>query len=451
MALRLRQNQRIRTCETGTSFPDNDYIKERFNLVLTISKVALMNRIHGLTLSVLMIFLLLSCSKDSNPVSAPVPDETDGRMTVVNDEVKLNARVTEKNDDVAVDSLPGLGKVTGALAFSMKLVAEIAPPVVSGQKILATSVSLDGQYAYISYNLRGETFGGGVDIVQVKGSKTTIKSEVLFNDTKVSSAFIDRNANKLYLAEASGNPTFDFPATVEMLRISNNKLSLAGSIRRVLTSYVATSIISSGGSVYATTGNTGGLYTLTPDSLKVVRMAPLPDVRWVDYDASSSTLATVQGGGKLFVITPSTGLQGASYSFTGTGIPESKSTVRIIGGKALIAAGDGGVKLINISNGNLVGSIPRTVVSGLDPSLSVTNAADASGRHLYMANGEAGVYVAEASQQLSNNSGNTAITFKVLGKLRFANQQSVNHVAFDGSTLVIASGLGGVKVVTVNF
>jgi hypothetical protein len=68
-----------------------------------------------------------------------------------------------------------------------------------------------------------------------------------------------------------------------------------------------------------------------------------------------------------------------------------------------------------------------------------------------MSNGEAGVYVAEASERLSNNSGNTAITFKVLGKLKFANNQSVNHVAFDGSTLVIASGSGGVKVVTVSF
>jgi hypothetical protein len=180
-------------------------------------------------------------------------------------------------------------------------------------------------------------------------------------------------------------------------------------------------------------------------------MVPLADVRWVDYHQSSSTLAAVLGGGRLFVITPATGPQGTAYTFTGTGIPESKSTVQVIGGKALVAAGDGGVKLINISNGNLVGSISRTIVAGLDPSLSVTNAVSASGRHVYISNGEAGVYVAQASRPLEDNSGNSAITLTVLGKLRFANQQSVNHVAFDGSTLVIASGLGGVKVVTVNF
>ena len=411
-----------------------------------------MNRILGLTFSVLFIFLLLSCSKDNNPVNEPLPDQTDGRITVVNDEMKLNARVTVKNDLVAVDTLPGLRKGIGALAFSMTLVAEIAPPVVNGQTLMATAVSLDGQFAYVSYNLRGETYGGGVDIVQLKGTQNaTIRSEALFNDTKVSSAFFDNSANRLYLAEASNNPTFDYPAAVEMMTASGNKLSLTGTVRRVLTSYVATSIISVGGSVYATTGNTGGLYTLTTDSLKVVRMTPLADVRWVDYNLTSSTLAAVQGGGKLFVITPATGLQGATYSFTGTGIPESKSTVQVIGGKALVAAGDGGVKLINISNGNLVGSISRTIVAGLDPSLSVTNAAAASGRYIYISNGEAGVYVAQASQTLEDKTGDTPITLTVLGKLRFANQQSVNHVAFDGSTLVIASGLGGVKVVTVNF
>ena len=411
-----------------------------------------MNRILGLTFSILFIFLLLSCSKDNNPVNEPLPDQTDGRITVVNDEMKLNARVTVKNDLVAVDTLPGLRKGIGALAFSMTLVAEIAPPVVNGQTLMATAVSLDGQFAYVSYNLRGETYGGGVDIVQLKGTQNaTIRSEALFNDTKVSSAFFDNSASRLYLAEASNNPTFDYPAAVEMMTASGNKLSLTGTVRRVLTSYVATSIISVGGSVYATTGNTGGLYTLTTDSLKVVRMTPLADVRWVDYNLSSSTLAAVQGGGKLFVITPATGLQGATYSFTGTGIPESKSTVQVIGGKALVAAGDGGVKLINISNGNLVGSISRTIVAGLDPSLSVTNAAAASGRYIYISNGEAGVYVAQASQTLEDKTGDTPITLTVLGKLRFANQQSVNHVAFDGSTLVIASGLGGVKVVTVNF
>ena len=106
---------------------------------------------------------------------------------------------------------------------------------------------------------------------------------------------------------------------------------------------------------------------------------------------------------------------------------------------------------MNLATGKVVGSIPRTVVSGLDPSLSVTNAVDGAGKYIYISNGEAGVYVATASQTLEDMTGDQTVTLTVLGKLRFANLQSVNHVAFDGSTLVIASGLGGVKVANVNF
>jgi hypothetical protein len=263
--------------------------------------------------------------------------------------------------------------------------------------------------------------------------------------------FYDNTTSRLYLAEASNNPAFAYPATVEMLKISGNKLNLSGAVRTVLTSYVATSITSVGGLVFATTGNTGGLYTLTPDSLKVVTYVALSDARWVDFDPTSLTLATVQGGGKLYVFSPLAGAFGNTYSFAGTGIPESKSTVEVIGGKALIAAGDGGVKLVNIANGTVVGSIARAIVPGMDPSLSVTNAATGAKQYVYISNGEAGIYVAQASQLLENNSGNTPIGLTVLGKLQFATNQSANHVAFDGSTLVIASGLGGVKIVSVNF
>ncbi|HEY6952262.1 MAG TPA: hypothetical protein VI758_07630 [Bacteroidota bacterium] len=390
--------------------------------------------------------LFISCAKN-NPTS---PSDTSGRISVNNNEQDLNLRVIVKNDSVTVDSVSGLRKGSQTQAFSMTLVAEISPPVVNGQSLQATSVSLSGQFGYIGYNLRGNTYAGGVDIVQLKGTKSaTIRSEATFNDTKVSSVSFDNNTGNLYLAEACGNPVFGSPAVAEVMKTSGNKLSATGGVQSVLTSFVATSIAVGSGKIFATTGNTGGLYTLTTDSLKSQSFSPITDARWVDFDANY--IAVVQGGGHLTVFNAVTGNLINTFTFTGTSIPESKSTVRIIGGKALIAAGDGGVKLMNLATGTIVGSIPRTIVAGLDSSLSVTNAVDGSGQYIYISNGEAGVYVAHASQALENPSGDTPIALTVLGKLQFASLQSVNHVAFDGSTLVIASGLGGVKVVNVTF
>ncbi|HTP12670.1 MAG TPA: hypothetical protein VMM37_03545 [Bacteroidota bacterium] len=401
----------------------------------------------GFALCFILGLLAWSCSKEPNsPSSDGSPSETDGRTDIYNDDTYLNTDNTDLNDSVIVDP-PGVGKRSGLQAFSMKLIAQINPPKVSKQSVQATSVSLNGSYAYISYNMVGNPYLGAIDVVSISGSKARTVSRATFTDTDVSSVVYFNN--KVYLAEATSSVMFYPPATIEVLKLTSGKLTLKGNYRGQLTSYVATCAAAENGKIYATTGNAGGLFTLTQDSLKFVAYTPLTDARWVDTDAND--VVVVQGGGKLSTFDINTGSLLNTYTFTGTGIAESKSTVRVLGGKALIAAGDGGVVLMNLATGKVVGSIPRTIVSGLDPSLSVTNAVDASGQYIYISNGEAGVYVAQASQALENLSGDTPITLTVLGKLRFSNQQSVNHVAFNGSTLVIASGLGGVKVVTVTF
>jgi hypothetical protein len=407
-----------------------------------------MKHIPEITLFIGLGLVLWGCSKSSNPISSDeTPTESDGRTSIFNDDTYLNTDVTDLNDSVIVDPPGGTRKGYAVQAFSMRLIAQISPPKVSKKQVQATSVSLNGSYAYISYNMVGNPYLGAIDVVSISGTRARTVSRATFTDTDVSSIVYFNN--KVYMAEATGNVAYYPPAIAEVLSLSSGKLTLKGNIRSQLSSFVATCAAAANGKIYGTTGNAGGLYTLSQDSLKVLSYTPLTDARWVDLDAQY--IAVVQGGGKLSTFDVSSGSLLNTYSFAGTGIAESKSTVRVIGGKALIAAGDGGVKLMNLATGTIVGSIPRTIVAGLDSSLSVTNAVDASGQYVYISNGEAGVYVAQASQALENLSGNTPISLTVLGKLRFSSQQSVNHVAFNGSTLVIASGLGGVKVVTVTY
>jgi len=169
----------------------------------------------------------------------------------------------------------------------------------------------------------------------------------------------------------------------------------------------------------------------------------------VDVDGSYCVVA--QGTpGRLAILDRSTLALLRTITFDGATIAQPKSTVRLIGGKALVAAGSGGVKLIDLGSGVLVGSLSRAIVPGLDPSLSATNAVDAAGRYLFISNGEAGIYLAEASEDLEDLSGSRPIALAVLGKLQFPSLQPVTHVAFDGTVLLVASGLGGTKVVTVS-
>ncbi|MCK9409539.1 MAG: PQQ-binding-like beta-propeller repeat protein [Bacteriovoracaceae bacterium] len=389
------------------------------------------------------------CDNDGGPENDNgIPDQTNGRITIINDEAKLNERLTLLNDTIIVEN-GNFSKTSNPSAVKLVLEAQVNPPTVNGQTLQATSVSLDGNFAYVSYNLRGESYAGAIDIIQIKGdNKATIRSEALFNDTKVSAVFFDASTSKVYLAEATSNASYSTPAVIEKISTNGSKLNLANPIRAGLSSYVTTSALVKSTAVYATTGNTGGLYKLTKDSLKEISYTPISDARWVDVDGNF--IAVVQGGGKLAVYNAATGAFLNTYNFTGTSIPESKSTVQVIGGKALIAAGDGGVVLMNLATGKVVGSLPRRIVNGLDSSVTVTNAVAANGEYLYISNGEAGVYQAKANDQnLSSQTGDTDISLSIQGKLKFSALQSVNHVAFDGETLVIASGLGGVKIVKV--
>jgi hypothetical protein len=187
------------------------------------------------------------------------------------------------------------------------------------------------------------------------------------------------------------------------------------------------------------------------DSLTQESYTALSDARWVDADASYIVVA--QGTpGRLSVFNKTTMALVNTFSVGGATIAESKSTVRLIGGKALFAAGDGGVKIVNLATGTTVGSLARITVTGLDPSVTVTNAVDGAGMFVYSSNGEAGIYIASTLfQLLETATGNTAIPLYTLGKLQFSTQQSVNHIAFDGSTLAIAAGLGGVKLVVMAY
>jgi hypothetical protein len=141
-----------------------------------------------------------------------------------------------------------------------------------------------------------------------------------------------------------------------------------------------------------------------------------------------------------------------TFPFPGADIAESKSTVDLAGGKAFVAAGPGGVQILSTGSGTVVGAVPRPDPGslGLAPEVVVTNAVAVDDDLLFIANGEAGVYVAQGSQRFRDTGSETAPPITMLGRLHFGSLQSVNHVAFRDNYLMVAAGLGGLKVVKIN-
>jgi hypothetical protein len=378
------------------------------------------------------------------------PGSSDSRtagMTINNDASSLGARFTPRKERILLENAAGaLLKGAAYESFTMTLIAEIDPPQVNGAALQASSVSLKDGYAYISYNTAGEVYAGGVDVVRVNsGMDPEIVSSVVYDSADVHSLYY--REGYLYLAESASEPEGSL-AVVERMRVEEGKLQYQARERTFLNSFAVTSVTVQEDRVFATSGNTGGLHALSHETLEAGAAVEADDARWVDAD--DSRVVVVQGmPGRISVYDKTKMALIGLWPFVGADIPGSKTTVRVVGGKALIAAGTGGVQLMNLETGKIVGSVAAPEIKGENASQTVANAADGAGDLIYASNGAAGVYAIEVSGTLEDATGDKDVGLTQLGKLAFKGLESVNHIAFDGNILVIATGRGGVKIISV--
>ncbi len=410
-----------------------------------------------LTVSALT-FVQLSCGEGVAPVVEP-GNQSNDRITITNDETQLDGRVRYVDSDVAIvsaavpEAMAASGRAASpSRAFSLRLRAEVSPPVVDGQVVQATAIAMRGDRATVSYNMRGAQYLGAIDVFNISDkSRPKLRSEALFNDTDINSVAID--GGNVYIAAATGDPAYAYPAVLEVIKLRTGKLVLEGNQRTPLTSFAATSVVIPTSTIYTTSGNTGALTALDQGTLALTGSIDLHDARWVDV--AGGKVVVVQGTpGQISVFDEQTLMLLGQYPFTGADIPESKSTVEVVGGKAFIAAGTGGVQILSVITGAVVGNVPlpdaaAIAALGLDPSAVVTNAVAVDDDLLFISNGEAGVYVAQASQPFDQTGSEQQQQITLLGRLQFADLQSVNHVAFKNNYLIIASGLGGLKTVEI--
>jgi len=380
----------------------------------------------------------------------------------------LEQRVQYPDSDVPIDapaspSFVGAGFASAvdgpALAprsLTLRLETEAASPTVNGTVLQATSVwQTSGNRAIVSYAVSGAPAIGAMDLFQVVGNGAPrLRSSAVFLDADVFAVSMDDNF--VYAAEASSNDTLASPAVLERLFLDGNKITLLGGAQASLESFAVTSAASNGTTLYVTSGDAGGVYALEPSTLAVKGYYALDDARWVALDPAGQRVVVAQGQpGRLAVFTEgsfpggSLDLQ-ASYTFPGADVAESKTTVEVLGGKAFVAAGPEGVQIVCLADGNVIGSVPRPDPAsvGLDPSVVVTNAVTVQDDLMFISNGEAGVFAAAGEDSFGTNDCSTP-SISILGRLRFDDLQSVNHVAFLGDELYVAAGLGGIKVVDV--
>jgi len=404
--------------------------------------------------------------------------EENVRLVIENDEAVLAQRVTRPNTDIPLDTPPAKGALPGGEGIAsaptfavgdsatLTLVAEVASPVVDGNVLQATEVRVRGDYAYVSYNMNGEQFIGGVEIIDVSNpDNPKLVSSAIVKDTDVHAMTIHRD--DVYLAGGSSNPNLSTPAMLERFSVLGGKVSSESTLIDI-PSFAATDVDVAGGYVYVTSGaELGYVSVLNRSDLSLSTMINFDNARGVDTNKGSK-VAAISGetrdgtAARLVVFDRDSGaiLPGKDFSFPGAAtIQDSKSTVEIKKDIAFLGLGDGGTKIVCMNDGTVIKEFPQPIIAGLHFSKTVTNSVSAYKRALFMSNGEAGIYMALAAKDFNKHhddevtrigNGCAVDALEIVGQLQFGVSESANHVVYRKKLLYVASGLGGLKIVKVN-
>jgi len=387
--------------------------------------------------------------------SEAAPKKTDDRVTIISDDGDLASGVTDKNEpvDVQPQSIPNALAVPGSSGYDLTLVAEVKPPEVDGEILQATSVAFQDGVAIVSYNVAGFIQKGAVDVFVFDADKhPVLTSRATFSDTDVNAAGLWKG--RVYLATATADETFGTPAVIEALTVDGGKLSMEGHFRTGLASFAVTGVGFGEDRVYATTGNTGGVFGLDPVSGEVFAKTSFDDARWLACPGNGTVVAVRGTPGEVGVFA-SKDLSGvSSFGFDGANVPESKSTVEVLGGNAFVAGGPGGTFVIDLASGKTIANIPVPKVQGELESEVVTNAVSVDGDLVFVSNGSAGVFLVAASRDLTEpgDPEGPALEFEVIGRLAFSGDGggSVNHIVYRDGFLFVATGRAGLKIVRVD-
>lgn len=378
------------------------------------------------------------------------------RALTIEDPVLLAERVEYFEDPLTVEPLasvlepelaPLLSLAQSALTFPMTLIAEVDPPTLEGTPLQATHLAIRGDRAYVSYNVQGSVFLGGVDAFdRIGGKRPILTSGLLFTDTDVSA--VEADGNELYLATGAAETSYDSTAVFETTGLrAGGRLISPLTTRMGVPSFVATGLALQGTRIFLTSGDTGGGVTVLDQStLAVLSFDPFEDARAVA--AEGGRVVALRGTpAALRSYDPSSGALLAEIPVGGATIPEAKSGLALAGDVAAVAAGEAGVKLVHLGSEAVIAELPLPVQG--DPDF-VSNEVAIHGDVLFVANGGGGLWAAESSIPLGAIGPGDSPVLQWIGRVGFPEGTSVNFVARKGNRLVTAGGLGGLKIVALD-
>jgi hypothetical protein len=406
--------------------------------------------------------LFAGCSGDPQaPETAtngqPLPPVLQAKSVQIdNDRAALESRLTRTSRQLFVSAketpAPQVGDAGKPEQSSVKLtlVGEVQPPSVNGQVVQANDIDIRGQTAVIAYNFAGDAFAGAVQVVDFSHpDHPELVAEVRYTDADADAVVLD--GSHLYVGLASDDPALTTPAMVAELKLTGQGLERTDGWLQ-MPSWAVTDLALHGNDLVASVGaRDGGVVQIDRNNLHVSGWAALPDARGVAVDDGQGVMVVCGTDAYLSKHgLPGLALQSRA-SVTGYHIPNAKGTIEVASHRCYLGAGDGGLQ-VRGSDGQLLATLSNGDFSNVRPDQMVVNAVSVTNNLAFVAGGALGVQVVDLGRfRCDGHESDSNYQPRVLGQLDFEDDVSSNMVKAKNNILVVAAGLGGVKLVKMEF
>lgn len=317
------------------------------------------------------------------------------------------------------------------------LISQVPGPEYGGQRLRATHVDIDGDYAYVGYNLEGEKYLGAVEIFNISDAyKPKIVSQAIFTDAEVSA--LEFSNGTLYLAMAvdvDGSQPVSSPANLATVAVSGGNFTSAFNFTSV-PGFVANDVARTQNSTAITSGNPG-ILGLVDGAGALTNQVEMQDLRGVAF--GDNRLAVLSGVNGASILNPDNLTTVASIPLEQAN-PEAKRTIAINNNRVYIAEGSNGAGIYRLDNGASLAKLPVPInPEDTDPGDVVTNAVSVDNSLLFMANGAAGVSISDVTN---------IDAIKSYGILDL--DGSSNFVRNEENFVFVATGTGGLQILKIN-
>lgn len=373
-------------------------------------------------------------------LSACQDNEEPESIVIRTDSETLSERISLDGTGVVslIDPTAPAGRIQETSSdLPLILISQVPGPEYQGKTLRATHVDIDGDFAYVGYNLEGDEYLGAVEIFDISDAyKPMIVSQAIFTDAEVSS--LEFSNGTLYLAMAvdvDGTQEVSSPANLATVAVSGGNFASAFSFTSI-PGFVATDVARTTNASAITSGNPG-ILGLIDAAGNITNEIEMQDLRSVAF--GNNRLAVLSGLDGVTVFNPD------NLSITATipiapATPEAKRTIAINNNRVYTSEGANGAGIYSLDNGAEIAKLPIPInPADTDPGDVVTNAVSVDNSLLFMANGAAGISISDVTD---------TDEIKSYGILDL--DGSSNFVRNEEEFVFVATGFGGLQILKIN-